>query len=107
MKRSECSVKSLQEIGFRQVQESQEPTIKDVAFGLRTGLYDCKVEDETQKFMQEGYEGDSPYHMVLTRRYYHRQYLYVKVRELKDAPWEKVLVRDILDGVWTSNYCGD
>jgi hypothetical protein len=106
MKRSECTVTALKERGFRQIERLQEPTIKDIAVGIAEGFYEVKLEDDDATYVRESYEGDTMYYTFLTRRYYHLQYLLVRAKGF-NTDWYRVLVREVEDEVWRSNWAGD
>lgn len=107
MKRSECTTMALKERGFRQIERLQEPNINDIAVGIAEGFYDVKLEDDNEyEYMRETYEGETQYYTVQTKHYYHLQYLLVKARGF-NMDWQRVLVREVEDRVWRSNWTGD
>ena len=93
MKRSECTGRSLKEIGWEEIPATcgydYVTPLKDVAFLLRECGYDCKVELDTSK---EYVRTPWATFEARTNIYYNFDYMYI--REDQNSKWQLVARRE-------------
>lgn len=120
MKRSEVTVKKLEEIGWRRCyhpDDDGEPTIKDIAEYLHDGFYDCKVEFEKNRngndciYERETYEGIPCYqHRVVYKEKKELMYCRAHDPELQkhnNGRWTALLYRYVVISRWQDPWMGD
>lgn len=94
MKRSECTVAKLKEIGFETIPtmtaDEYVTPLKDVAYYLRYEGFDCKVElDTTEEYEYREYPNYDP----IKVHYFNYEYLYIRPHGTKK--WNKVARREV------------
>ena len=97
MKRSECTSKTLESIGFETLPTLADEYItplKDVAYYLREEGFDCKVElDTTKEYEEVKMDWSTSYYEADKVVYYHFEYLYI--RPHGTSKWNKVARRKV------------